>query len=536
MKGNKPALIRKPIDDKPRKPRIFIVGGEKRNFKSGEIQDRMDVTIHLKDDGPKIKVSSTSFDIVFGLPWITFTLQSNARAWAKANRIPFVEVPKVGRIEFWLSEKYIWARKYFESLDKRERDRNSVVTEVALDEPVPAPESDGKLPPLPIEPHRWDEDQLWEAYGEEFVNKIKGLDGEITDRKTFIGLMEDETGLKGEPVEILMMILRRQGVISEDTGGIVSIGNVNQIDIEKKKEFIQRSGEVVNKQSIGNLTNSGGRSSTDLLAFFSKLGDGTLFESTRSLFKALCEVGLSHNGKQYTDNQMRKYLYMVSDLGVKREGVGRGVGNQNAFRLRLPVSKDVVVTEAREMPDPLPAQVSISVPAPVPVIASIPAPALQASSVPSLPLPAPVSEKALDVDLSKTGVVYDMVSKSYPEGRIPDLVGLVDPARALRGIFYDSQWNRAAAIGILQRIRIPVSDPNIMRVVQRKLDFTEDEWSWFSIEYLRDQTLMSLLPIIVVTNELWRVCRDCSDTFSFHVPGICWTCKGISRKTVENSK
>ena len=106
----------------------------------------------------------------------------------------------------------------------------------------------------------------------------------------------------------------------------------------------------------------------------------------------------------------------------------------------------------------------------------------------------------------------------------------------MRGIFYETAWSRSAARGILQKAKVPVTDPNVMRVIQRRLDFTEDEWSYFALEYLREQQIFSIIPMIVQTNKIWRACESCQDTFHFNIPSICYGCRDSNRKIVTESK
>lgn len=544
-----------------RKPVILVVGGEKKNFKSGRLQERMDVFLHLKEDGDRIKAQSgKKFDAVVGLPWITPTLSKNAKAWAKASGILHIETPSVGQIEYWLSKRFPWADRYFKELDRPLVKK----VDVKIQEPgTPAASPVSAVPA--VEAEKWDEDQLWDAYGESFVSSIKGLDGETTDRKTFVELLEGETGLKGEPVEILMSILRRQGIVSQQ-GEVIAIGSVNPIDIEKRKKFIEREGRKI-ERSRGKAFDNGSRSISnevreafideveaplpevssqnkprlkvsppgrfssaftddELLGFVRKLDPCKIYQNVRALYDDLGRVGLGPSpGKCFSYWWMKLYMDYMAKLGVSREQTGE------RWSLRLVVrtpgeAKAVLLPEA--MPD-------VYSPAPAPAKPVQPAPSVQPqaaqSQVTVLP-PVPAKE----ADITKPAVLYELVLGSYPKRKIPDLVALVEPVRALRGIFFESQWARASARGILQRVGMPLNDPNIMRVIQRRLDFTDDEWSYFAIEYLRDQTLISLLPMIVNTNVIWRHCPECQETFSVNLPSICYACRDFQRKVVQSAK
>jgi hypothetical protein len=542
-----------------RRPRVLVVGGEAKNFKGAAFGERFDTQVHLKTDGNSLSGVKGKFDVVVGLPWITPTLSRNAKIWAKNNGIVFIESPKVGQIEYWLAQKFKWADAYFKELDRKPK---VVVTEESIASSLlPAPASAPSDPPTAM---LWDEDQLWSAYGEPFVRNLKGLDGETCDRKTFIDLMQDETGLRGEPVEILISLLRRQGVIAEDEG-VVSIGKVAPLDIEKRKKFIERN-------SIKKPFNNGGGSIrdevrealadeeedtseakpvnnvADLVAHFKMLKPDTVYYKLQQLFDDLTRTGLLRNGKQYSLGAFRLFLARVEDAGeVWREKTGIGV----SFRVRIkginaapkPEVAPQIPTQAVDAQElirikPI-AQVPTTVPTPPTVLTSKPFAALlpdpspaAVPAAPELPFPAPAEEK----DISKQGVLYDMLLKNYPNGRMPELGGLVAAVKAFRGLFYETAWDTAAAKGILLRLRLPVTEPNQRRTAGRRLDFTDDEWSYFALEYLRDQTLFALLPLIDNTNRVWRICTGCDKHFHFNIPLICYDCREDNRRLVVDAK
>lgn len=535
-----------------RRPRVLVVGGEAKNFKGASFGERFDHQLHLKNDGNSLSAVKGKFDVVIGLPWITPTLSRNAKAWAKDHDIPFVESPKVGQIEYWLASKFKWAEAYFRELDKPKPAPTvqSVATSI-LEATEPAPTVHPESAVL------WDQDQLWSAYGEPFVKNLKGLDGETTDRKTFVELMQDETGLRGEPVEMLISILRQQGVISEQDG-VVCIGAVSPSDVEKRKRFIERNSakrlpfnngggsirDEVREALAGEEPELAKQPSTrtELLEHFKMLKPGTIYYKLQQLFDDLTRTGLLNDGHPYSFASFRLFLARVEEAGeVIREKTGLGV----AFRIRIKGDAPVIPAGLPPLaPLPTPPVVRVlPVPTPVPTgpnvltsrpfaaafpeAAPTPAPATQ-----DLPFPSAIEEK----DISKQGVLYDIVAKTYPNNRMPELGGLVIAVKAFRGLFYESAWETAAAKGILLRLRLPITEPNQRRTASRRLDFTDDEWSYFALEYLRDQTLFSLLPLIDNTNRVWRICASCDKHFHFNIPTICFDCKEDNRRIVSDAK
>lgn len=534
-----------------KRPRVLIVGGELKNFKGASFGERFDHQVHLKDDGNSLGGVKGKFDVVIGLPWITPTLSRNARAWAKDHNVPYIESPKVGQIEYWLGQKFKWAAAYFKELDRKPK---APVTETSIAQSL-LPQAE----PPPSPSLLWDEDQLWSAYGEPFVKNLKGLDGETCDRKTFIDLMQDETGLRGEPVEILISLLRRQGVITEESG-VVSIGKVSPVDVEKRKKFIERQSAAVRKPF-----NNGGQSLRDevreafsedgvgdeqpkpgtteeIIRHFKLLKPGTVYVRLQDLFDDLTRTGLLNNGRPYSFASFRLFLGRVEEAKeVIREKTGLGV----SFRIRIKGDAPVIPAGLPpEAPPPTPPIVKVAHPVlpppsqssgltsrPFAALLPEPAPASPPAS-PELPFPNQPEEK----DISKQGVLYEMLTKSYPNSRMPELGGLVIAVKAFRGLFYESAWETAAAKGILMRLKIPATEPNQRRTVGRRLDFTDDEWSYFALEYLRDQTLFSLLPLIDNTNRVWRICSNCDRHFHFNIPMICYDCREDGKRFVSDVK
>jgi hypothetical protein len=389
------------------------------------------------------------------------------------------------------------------------------------------------------------------------VQQLKGLDGETTDRKTFVELMEAETGLRGEPVEILIAILRRQGIISED-GGAVAIGTVNPTDVEKRKKFIERQART-RREPFNNGSRSirdevrdalsddpqrdpqsrapAGTSDEELIAVFRKLDPSRVFIQNQDLFNALTEAGLSNKGRRFSDSALRMYLVRLERGGlIFREKTGIG----HSFR--------IVIGDGRQREEE-PAIQAPANPAPAPVVQVVPEtkvvdgilsarpfatafPAAVQEQAPELPFPTPIEEK----DIAKEGVLYSMLEKTYNPSRLPELGGLVAAVRAFRGLFYETAWDTAAVKGMLIRLKLPLSDPNQKRALTRRNDFTDDEWSYFALEYLRDQTLFAMLPLIDDTNRIWRVCEGCEKHFYFNIPRICYECKEDNRRIVEGAK
>lgn len=513
-----------------RKPRILVIGGEaSRNFGSKDLLEAFDIELVEKGRTTIPRFKNEVFDAVVLLPWRIKEMLAMSKNWAAARGIPYYRVKSTGAIRFYLGEQLPHIKEYLESLEKKAKLEAKV-------EPVKEVE--------PASSVLWDEDQLWSAYGEPFVQAIRGLDGETTDRKTFVDLLEQETGLRGEPVEILMSILRRQGVVAEHEGGIVAVGKVATIDVDKRKKFIEREGlKSAKALESGKVAPVGleGMPDETVMMYFAKLV-GLTFKNTKFLYNALGELGIGRNGKPFCDEWMRRFTLRAEGLGFVRERTGNG------YEVKI-ILKDPHAKPAADPPEKK--ATKVEVPAVQPVkISPLPgqggtmAKSLDALfGAPVVPAVAPAAPAELvpvqppsDLDLAKDGVAYGMLEKICPEGRLPELGGLIAAVRAFKGLFFENQWDVSAAKGILHRLKIQTTDPNVRRLMSRKLDFTDDEWSYFALEYLRDQTLFSLLPMIDVTNRIWKICEECQQHFHYNIPRSCKDCWDVRKGIIGDAK
>ena len=533
------------------KPRILVIGGEAaRNFGSKDLKEAFDIT-HVERKAKTIpRVKNEDFAAVVILPWRNPSIVPFAEKWGKARGIPVFQMRSTGTIRYYLGEKVAEIGAYLKSLEeskKKEKEALKEAERVEEEKPQEAPPAASTL---------WDEDQLWDAYGESFIKSISGLDGETTDRNTFVSLMEDETGLKGEPVEVLISMMRRQGVITEHDGGVVSIGNVAPQDVEKRKKFIEReekrqekvaerAAEIASGKVNEEVEASSGRrrgaspandisnillhgTNEEVISFFRPF-DGMHFKTPDELFEAMGKAGLNKDGVRFCDSWMRRALARAKEAGLEK----RGAHMRSPFTIHVPSLREVT-TEKPEEPR---AAVAPAKEAPVAAVVMADGPlsskpfekAFAESEAATIPAPKEEAQTKAPLDVSKPAELYKALCASYPSGNIPDIGALVGAMRAFRGIFYDNQWDVSAVKGMFDRLRFKWTDADVMRGLSRKLDFTDDEWAYFALEYLRDKTLFSLLPMIECTNRIWKICEACEGHFHYNVPPVCWNCRGKSR-------
>lgn len=533
------------------KPRILIVGGEaSRNFGSKDLHEAFEI-VHVEKGKTSIpRYKDENFAAVVLLPWREKHIAQVVEKWGKARGIPVFQARSTGTIRYYLGEKISWIREYLKSLDEAKKASKSKKEkpEVVSEDPSKSHASPEPAPPQDEASKYWDEDQLWAAYGESFVQSITGLDGETTDRRTFVELVEEETGLKGEPVEVLISIMRRQGVITEHDGGVVSIGAVTEVDVEKRKRFIERQEKKEGKEGKAPEADPEKKisfkaihmSDEELLRVFYPM-NGEVFENTSDLFKKMGENGMSRDGKPFSHTWMRLLLFRAEGLGLKREKAGRF-----SFILRVPgapeSSQASLSGEAQKEEEPKHLQVVDLPSADAAPVESKDGTLVSKPFEAAFPSEAKKKEEEKEekpseaLDISHPEVLYEALSKSYPAGRIPELGGLVSAVRAFRCLFYDNQWDVAAARGMLQRLGMKVTEGDVRKALSRKLDFTDDEWSYFAIEHLRDMTLFSLLPLIDFSNRLWKICESCQKHFYFNLPRNCYECKEYDRRVMSDAK
>lgn len=500
-----------------KKPRILVIGGEEaRNFGSKELQALFEFE-HVDRDKDSIpKFVGQHFHAVVVLPWRSRHMPNLARKFAAARKIPCLVVSSIGQIKHYLAESNSFFKSYLAENTRKEAEKS--------------PETPEAKPAVSLEPeqHRWDEDQLWDAYGEHFVTSIKGLDGEVTDRKTFVELLEGESGLKGEPVEVLMSILRRQGIISEYDNGMISIGQVNPVDVEKRKQFIESQQTPTNGHGNGKEQGRTGSAlemlSEVLLGYYAKLDPKRVWKHQKDLNDELGKLGLGKTGKPFSHYYMNLLHKRVRGLGV----VFANTGVPHAFRIQMPgtapIQKEVIATSP---PRPVEKVVEKPVeekPRSEGILTTKPFASIFPKEEEKVK-EVPAKEAPVSTDLSASGALYEAIRKRYTNGRIPDLGAMTPSVKTFKGIFHESQWDLAACRGIMSKLRLDDKDEQYKLILSKKRDFTDGEWIYFAFDFLRDQTIMSLLPIVDNRNRVYRNCEDCDRGFHFNIPIRCYECK-----------
>lgn len=504
------------------KPRLLIVGGEARNFGSKDFKATFDY-VHVDKKLAKIpsSVSRQTFDAVVILRFIDKDMIKTTKLWADKLGIPYVESRSLGMSAQILSERVAGIREYLAQ------------SKGAAPEPPKEPPKKAPSPALPL-----DEDTLWEAYGDNLVQYLSGSNGETLDRPGFVSLVESETGLKGDPVETLISLLRRQGVISETDGG-VAIGTAEKINPSRRKEFIRSFGngsrspreevrealstEPADEPEKRITLKLGGFTDGDIVGFLRRIGEAREFKNMSDLFHALFKVGLKNKaGEPYSRGRMEYFLNMAKSSGARLHKTGK-----HSFKILLPGS---MAPEPATTPVPLPPEEKKPDPKPpeLPVGVSVPLYSLKAEAEPKAALS--------DQGFSKPGALYAALEATFPGKKIPDLVGLADPARALRSILYEAAWNKAAAQAILERLKLPADPKGLQTVLGTRLDFVDEEWSYFALEYFREKTMGSVIPMIMVSVGVYRSCRECEEDFFFNYPSFCRECKDRQRKLYEQAK
>lgn len=537
---------------RPKKPRVLVVGGEPRNLQSKRLHQLFELT-HIDRTYRSIPaLRDKEFDAVALLPWKDPSMTAITKKWAAGRKLPCVDVRSVGQIGYYLAKNVAWIKDYLKEAEKpaSKKETRKEVKEEA-----------------PVKPAELDEDSIWEACGEPFAQKLRGLDKEVTDRATFVSLVKDETGLEGESIEVIIKILNRQGVITEQDG-MVAIGEVTAVDIEKKRRHIAKT--IANRETPGGIRGEirdavfeeeekkeepvpafqpgpgdvyaskakppGKDKITDeiLLGFFKTIAGDRVFKNQLALFSELFRLGLKKKGgRPYSIGGMRNHLDRARELGVVVQDIGKGTN----FRILYP---------GMQMPIPAPplethtvsslveaAVAEMAKPEPVP---TDPPPATAAAVAVPVLKTEPSPPATLKDFLGKPGKVYDSVEASYPGKKIPDLAGLDDVARTIRGVFWDPAWDKAAARTILTRLRLPIVEENLTLILQSKLDFTDEEWANFALEYLRDQPLGSLYLMFSREEGTYRKCTECQDDFFYKFPKLCRDCFGKRKQFFQDAK
>ena len=536
------------------KLRIIVVGGEARNLQSKRLKSLFDFT-HIDKGHNKVPEAAAKGNpvAVVILRWVKGrNVIRDAKAFAKRHNLPAIECSSMGKMIFYLSDQIPAVKRYMEAVEGTPQPVPKAEKQSKHDgtDDVPLGEEKGKKgvqgKPPGTDPDELDEDTLWEAYGEAFVQQITGLNGEACDRATFLEILEEETGLGGkhQAIETIFALLRRQGVVTEHDGGLVAIGDVMPVDLEKKRKFIlsqqdkrkfenKGSGTIRNEvreafdESEVDVDNLYGRGETqkigtftdeELLHFFYQLGESRVFDNLPHLFRELYKLGLKQrSGKPYAYGTMRVFWDKAKGLGVSQRKK-----DSWKFQLTLPKLKDMEAAKEsseavhEELPE-------------IPTDRAIPLHELK----PTAPAPAPLT---LTEELKKPGKIYNLIEKSYPGKGIPGLVGLGETALALKSISSEPGWNRFAAEAVLLRIKLPSSDENIRIIIGAKLDFNDEEWSYFALEFLRDQTLQALFPVIVKKDGVHRTCMECQEDFFFPFPRRCRDCFQKQRRIYEDAK
>ena len=554
------AATKKPVV-RPKKPRILVVGGEPRNMQSKRLHELFEIT-HIDRTYKSIPaLRDKEFDGVAILPWKEPWMIPATKRWADSRNIHAVEVRSVGQMGFYLGQKISWIKTYLEDAEKK----GSPVSRAE----AAKKEKQTPAPGTPIAPARpkIDEDELWEAYGEKFVQDyIRGLDGTETNRVDFVKYMKDATGLADdEHIDVLISVMRLQGVITEENG-VVAIGKrIQAIDLEKKRKFIASGGarpsvnhepagirseirgalaeeekesasnpvlkkelppidveSLYSPRKAGGSASRSGVADDEVMGFFKTLAGDRVFDGQGHLFRELFKIGLKkRDGKPLSAGGMRNYLARAISLGVSIQKVGKG----HLFRVMAPIVPEAKKPQHVPVTAPAVQIPEESLPKTEPLAAPIPA-----ASVPQAP---PVSLKEY---FSKPGKIYDGVCANYPGKKIPDLAGLEDTARVVRALFWAPAWDKSAARTILSRLKLPVTEENLSLIQSSRQDFNDEEWSYFSLEYLRDQPLGSLFTVFSREEGVYRKCTECQEDFYARLPRLCRNCYEKRKNFIEETK
>jgi hypothetical protein len=535
------------------KPHVLVVGGSTRNFGSKKLKDLFEFTLVDKDEGKIPNFRDKKFEAMVILRFISKNLLRKAKEWADEHDLMYVEAHSIGRCPLLLSERIPKIRKYLEGVEAKSR--RTVFVNDPVDD-VTAEGGEAQAPPetqLAAVQQTLSDDDLWLAYGEKFVTELRGItnNGEIFKLQEFkTEVIEYLTGLKGDLVDQMMSILRIQGVISEVDGSIV-VGQIADIDFEKVKNYIATQaaapstrpqsyknhenpstirGEVrdafaaeeppaVEEEEVTESTFTTGKiwrgrfSREELTRMCHSIPDGKKYIGQAPLFVDLHKAGVRRNdGKPFSPSGMRNYQREILGLGILK--VVQDGPEKTAFRIRHGSDASTAT-------------------APVPVKSSVPPPPT-AVLVPSAPPPPP--KPVFTVNLDNVEEIYKATSENFPQKKIPFLMALTDAARVIKNMMHERFFNESAARGILIRIKGPIDDASITKVIQAKMSFTDDQWSYMALEFFRDQMIGALFPVLKPSEGFWKNCTDCQDDFYFYLPKRCKKCWEANRSIIQDAK
>jgi hypothetical protein len=172
-------------------------------------------------------------------------------------------------------------------------------------------------------------------------------------------------------------------------------------------------------------------------------------------------------------------------------------------------------------------------PGPVPVKSFVEPPPT-AVLVPSAPPPPP--KPVFTVNLDDVEAVYKAASEAFPQKKIPFLMALTDAARVLKNMMHERFFNESSARGILMRIKGPIDDASIGKVITAKLAFTDDQWSYMALEFFRDQMIGAIFPVLKPSFDFWNNCIDCNDDFRYYIPRRCKKCWEAKKDIIQDAK